>query len=153
MNIHVGTNALNARKYVESAREEQKKEDNEKQEEEEWSSYPSPIPKNGNSKIPMKTPSYTIASNDDLYCDEPILDESFDMHAFFGKSYDSWVLTWGCLPGSITLVPLGVFEEAREDEEAQKHPKLSLGRICIRKGPVLRSQHCNIVIRSGLDST
>ena len=84
LNIPVGTNALNARKYVESAKEEQKKEDNEKQEEEEWSSYPSPIPNNGNSKIPMKTPSYTIASNDDLYCDEPLLDESFDMHAFFG---------------------------------------------------------------------
>ena len=34
LNISVGTNALNARKYVESAKEEQKKEDNEKQEEE-----------------------------------------------------------------------------------------------------------------------
>jgi hypothetical protein len=39
----------------------------------------------------MKTPSYTIASDDDIYCDELILDEPFDMHDFFGKSYDSWV--------------------------------------------------------------
>jgi hypothetical protein len=40
-----------------------KEEDNEKREEEDWSSYPSPIPNNCNSKkINMKIPSYTIAS-------------------------------------------------------------------------------------------
>ena len=91
MNIPLCTNALNARNHVESAKEEQMKEDNETQVEEEWSSYPSSIPNNGNAQIPMKTPSYTIASNDDLYSDEPILDESFDVNAFYGKSYDSWV--------------------------------------------------------------
>ena len=67
------------------------KEDNEKQVEEGWSSYPSYIPNNGNAEIPMKTPSYTIANDDDLYCDDPILDESFDVNAFYGKSYDSWL--------------------------------------------------------------
>jgi len=91
LNIPVGTNVLNARNHVESAKEEQKKEDNEEQVEEEWSSYPSSIPNNGNAQIPMNTPSYTIASNDDLYSDEPILDESFDVNAFYGNSYDSWV--------------------------------------------------------------
>ena len=90
-NIPVGTNALNARNHVESAKEEQMKEDNEEQVEEGWSSYPSSIPNNGDAQIPMKTPSYTIANDDDLYCDEPILDESFDVNAFYGKSYDSWL--------------------------------------------------------------
>jgi hypothetical protein len=36
----------------------------------------------------METPSYTIACNDDIYSDEPILDESFDVNAFYGESYD-----------------------------------------------------------------
>ena len=66
-------------------------EDNKGQVEEEWSSYLSSIPSNGNAQVFINTPSYTIASNDDLYSDEPILDESFDMNAFYGKSYDSWV--------------------------------------------------------------
>lgn len=39
----------------------------------------------------METPSYTISSNDDIYSDEPILDESFDVNDFYGESYDSWV--------------------------------------------------------------
>ena len=91
LNIPLCTNILNARKHVESAKEEQEKEDNEEKVEEEWSSYPSSSPNNGNEQIPMKTPSYTIANDDDLYCDDPILDESFDVNAFYGKSYDSWV--------------------------------------------------------------
>ena len=91
LNIPLCTNVLNERNCVESTKEEQKKEDNQEQEEEEWSSYPSSIPNNGNAQISIKTPSYTIASDDDLYCDEPILDESFDVNAFYGTSYDSWV--------------------------------------------------------------
>jgi hypothetical protein len=39
----------------------------------------------------MKTPSHTIASIVDLYSDEPILEECFDIDSFYGKSYDSWV--------------------------------------------------------------
>jgi hypothetical protein len=39
----------------------------------------------------MKTPSYTISSEGDHYCDEPILDDSFDEVVFYGKSYDSSV--------------------------------------------------------------
>jgi hypothetical protein len=46
---------------------EKKKEDIEEQVEEEWSSYPSPTPNNGNTQIPMNTPSYTII--DDPLCD------------------------------------------------------------------------------------
>jgi hypothetical protein len=43
-----------------------------------------PFTSNGNEQIPMETPSYTIACNDDIYSDEPILDESFDVNAFYG---------------------------------------------------------------------
>jgi hypothetical protein len=46
---------------------EKEKEDKEEQVEEEWSSYPSPTPNNGNTQIPMNTPSYTI--DDDPLCD------------------------------------------------------------------------------------
>ena len=83
LNIPLCTNILNARNHVESAKEEQKKEDDksislgmpmqpqeedkEEQVEEEWSSYPSPTPNNGNTQIPMNTPSYTI--DDDPLCD------------------------------------------------------------------------------------
>jgi hypothetical protein len=35
-------------------------EDKEEQVVEEWSSYPSPTPNNGNTQIPMNTPSYNI---------------------------------------------------------------------------------------------
>ena len=90
-NISVGTNGLNERNYVESVQEEEMKEDNEEQVDEGWSSYPSSIPNNGDAQTPMKTPSYIIANYDDLYCDDPILDESFDVNSFYGKSYDSWV--------------------------------------------------------------
>jgi hypothetical protein len=79
---------LNARKHVESAKEEQNKEEEgdkslslgmpmhckenkieeqEEQVEEEWSSYPSSSPNNGNTQIPMNTSSYTI--DDDPLCD------------------------------------------------------------------------------------
>ena len=90
LNIPLCTDILNARKHSKSAKEEQK-EDNKQKVEEEWSSYPSSSPNNGNEQILMKTPSYTIASNDDIYSDKPILDESFDVDAFYGESYDSWV--------------------------------------------------------------
>jgi hypothetical protein len=39
----------------------------EEQEEEEWSTYPSLTPNNGNTQIPMSTPSYNI--NDNPQCD------------------------------------------------------------------------------------
>jgi hypothetical protein len=39
------------------------KEDNEAQVEKQWSSYPSPIPNNGITQVPMKTPSHTIVEN------------------------------------------------------------------------------------------
>jgi hypothetical protein len=39
----------------------------------------------------MKTPFHTIANSEDLYSDEPILDECFDINYLYGKSYDSWV--------------------------------------------------------------
>jgi hypothetical protein len=39
----------------------------------------------------MNIASYTIASHDDFYSNEPILDESFVVNAFYGKSYDSWL--------------------------------------------------------------
>ena len=65
--------------------EEQEKEDKEEKVEEEWSSYPSSSPNNGNEQIPMKTPSYTIASNDDIYCDKPILDDSLPDSPLCGK--------------------------------------------------------------------
>ena len=87
----VGSNVLNEEKYDESVKEEQVKEDNKVQEEEQWSSYPSPNPNNGNTQVPMKTPSHTIAYSEDLYSNEPILDECFDVDSFYGKSYDSWV--------------------------------------------------------------
>jgi hypothetical protein len=52
----------------EEDKEEQKKiEEQEEQVEEEWSSYPYPTRNNGNTQIPMNTPSYTI--DDDLLCD------------------------------------------------------------------------------------
>jgi hypothetical protein len=35
----------------------------------------------------MNTPSHTIASSDEFYSDEPILDELFDIDYFYGKSY------------------------------------------------------------------
>ena len=81
LNLPPVTNDLNARNHVESDREDQKKEeeddnsislgmpmqpqeeDEEEQVEEEWSSYPSPTPNNGNTQIPMNTPSYTIDDN------------------------------------------------------------------------------------------
>jgi hypothetical protein len=59
LNSHVGTTALNARKYVDSATKVNKKEYNEKNQGEEWSSYPSSIPNNCNTQIPMKTTCYT----------------------------------------------------------------------------------------------
>jgi hypothetical protein len=31
---------------------------------------------------------YFFECNDDIYSDEPILDESFDVNAFYGESYD-----------------------------------------------------------------
>jgi hypothetical protein len=40
----------------------------------------------------MNIASYTITRHDDFfYSDEPILDESFNVNAFYGKSYDSWL--------------------------------------------------------------
>jgi hypothetical protein len=44
------------------------------------------VPTMVNEQIPMETPSYTIVCNDDIYSDEPILD-----NAFYGESYNSWV--------------------------------------------------------------
>jgi hypothetical protein len=83
LNIPLRTNVLNVRNHVESFKEEHKKEDGkniilempmqpqeedkEEQVEEEWSNYPSPTPNNGNTQIPMTTPSYNI--NDDHLCD------------------------------------------------------------------------------------
>jgi hypothetical protein len=61
------------------------KKDNEAQGEEEWSSYPSLNPNNCNTQVPMKTPSHTIANSDDLYSDQPILDECFNICSFHGK--------------------------------------------------------------------
>jgi hypothetical protein len=96
----VGTNVLDQGNYVGGAKEEHVKEDNETQVEEEWSSYPSPNPNNGNTQVLMKTPSHTIAYSEDLYDDEPILDEYFDVDYFHGKKYDSWV-------HNILLPPIG----------------------------------------------
>ena len=90
-NIPVGTKDLNERNYVENVQEEEMKEDNEEQVDEGWSSYPSYSLNNGDAQIPMKTPSYIVANDDDLYCDDPTLDESFDVNSFYGLSYDSWV--------------------------------------------------------------
>jgi hypothetical protein len=44
LNIPLWTNCLNARKHVESAKEEREKEDNEEKVAEEWISYPSSSP-------------------------------------------------------------------------------------------------------------
>jgi hypothetical protein len=90
-NIPWCTNFLNARIFFETTMEGQEKEGNVEKIEEEWSSYPYSSPNNGNEKFPMETPSYIIACNDDIYSNEPILDEYFDVNAFYGESYDSWV--------------------------------------------------------------
>jgi hypothetical protein len=65
--------------------------ENETQVEEERGSYPFPNPNNGDTQVPMKTPSHTIGNGEELYYDEPILHEFFDVNYSYRKSYDIWV--------------------------------------------------------------